>query len=126
MSNRLLFTVLVVLVFIGAGPLVSAVPEETGSVSGLVYEKDSKTPLAGVQFVLQRVERTDEGDIVFKEKYETNTTDGSGQYSRENLPVGEYLVHIRLNGKMLKTRRVDFFIRIYEDRDIEFSFPIKA
>jgi hypothetical protein len=62
--------------------------------------------------------------LEFKEKYLSSKTDGDGRYTKEDLPVGEYMVQIKKGRRTIKLQKVDFFVRIYEGRTIQFSFTL--
>jgi|GEM_PF-3345293 len=97
----------------------------TGHITGVIYQEDGVTPRRNVTLEFQRVIRSDNNKkIEFEETYLSSTTGGDGIYVRKDLPVGEYMVQLKKGKRTVKLNKVDFFVRIYEDRTIQFSFTL--
>lgn len=79
----ILFTCLSVL-FVLLG-LSTANGQTTGSISGYVYESDCSTPISGVTIDVYTVLSTS--------SY-TTTSDGTGQFTLDGLPEGDYFVEV--------------------------------
>lgn len=104
------------LFIVGMIPL-PAVAEGTGSLKGFIYKKDGKTPLWGVQVLLKDV---DTGEI-----FESNVTDGLGDYKLRDVPSGMYQVLLLARDRAYKIKKVDFLIRVFAGKTSTISFSLK-
>jgi hypothetical protein len=128
MMNRKFFSLFLIvgLIIIPLITFASQSDPETGSIKGFIYNKDGQTPKSQASIELQRIERSNDNEkINYKEKYTSEKTDTSGKYLLKGLPVGEYMVRIRVNDKKVRVKKIDFFIKIFKDRMVEFSFTLQ-
>ena len=92
-------------------------PRGTGKCKGFIYKRDGRTPLWGAQILMKNVRS---GKI-----FESNVTDGIGNYKLEDIPEGNYRVKILVKNKDYKVKRVDFMIKIFEGKTTFVSFALK-
>jgi len=89
----------------------------TGHLRGFIFKSDDKTPLWGAQVLLQ--------DVKTRQVFRSNVTDSLGDYEVLNVPAGDYLVIILKTNKLYKVKRVDFLIKIFEEKTTTISFSLK-
>ncbi len=89
----------------------------SGHLRGFIYKSDDKTPLWGAQVLLQ--------DVKTRKVFRSNVTDSTGDYEVLNVPAGDYLVIILAKNKLYKVKRVDFLIKIFEEKTTTISFSLK-
>ncbi len=94
---------------------------DTGSLEGIVFHSDGKTPLKDARIILEQFEK----DKKTGKEYESNITDSTGEYRLENIPVGKYRGKIMLNGKHYRIKRVDFFVHVIKGEINHVSFALK-
>ncbi len=82
--------------------------EKTGSIYGMVTDRDSKEPLTGV-------------NLMVAETTLGSTTDGNGYYIIQNVPVGYQEIIVRMMGYNSDT--ID--IEVYEDRAIPMNIILE-
>jgi hypothetical protein len=92
-------------------------PRGTGKCKGFIYKRDGRTPLWGAQILMKNVRS---GKI-----FESNVTDGIGNYKLEDIPEGNYMVKILVKNKNYKVKKVDFLIKIFTGKTTTISFALK-
>ncbi len=96
----------------------------TGILTGFIYKKDGITPLKDALVELRKVFRSENKIKYGKTIYQSNQTDGSGEYSIKNLPIGDYLVNIKVNKKIYNVGKIDFYVNIIEGESNKISFSL--
>gem|GEM_PF-1737772 len=91
--------------------------QDTGQLRGFIYKSDDKTPLWGAQVVLQGVKS--------QQVFRSNVTDSTGDYEILDVPAGDYAVTIMAKNKIYNVKRVDFLIKIVEQKSTTISFSLK-
>lgn len=109
----LLFSILIL-------PLNTLAQEETGSMMGVVYKKDVKTPFKNCQVVLTTLEK----DKKKEKQYKSEPTDDNGNYEIKNVPEGVYKAGLitKSGKKPTKTLTV---VKIVKGKVLERSFFYK-
>ena len=90
---------------------------KTGTLKGFIYRRNVKRPFWGAQVLLTN---TDTGM-----KFESNVTDGVGDYTVTDLPAGDYKMQIMARDRDYKIKTVDFQIKIMEGKTTTVSFALK-
>lgn len=91
--------------------------EGTGNLKGFIYKRDGKTPLFGAQVLLK--------DVKTGKIFESNVTDGVGDYKFTDIPEGNYKVKILVKDKDYEVKTVDFMVKIFEGKTSTISFSLK-
>jgi hypothetical protein len=102
---------------------VHAGPSETpkGHITGFIYKADGETPLKDARVVLEEIEKGKKTGKTF----ESNSTDETGEYKLQDIPVGFYRGKVFIKKKHYKIKRVDFFVHIIEGETNFLSFALK-
>lgn len=100
-----------------AGGQDNAEGEGTGNLKGFIYKRDGKTPLFGAQVLLK--------DFKTGQLFESNVTDGVGDYKFTDIPEGNYKVKILVKDKDYEVKTVDFMVKIVEGKTSTISFSLK-
>jgi hypothetical protein len=100
-----------------AASFAATYEQGSGHLRGFIYKSDDKTPLWGAQVVLQ--------DVKNRQVFRSNVTDSTGDYEVLNVPAGDYLAIIMAQNKVYKVKRVDFLIKIFEEKTTTISFSLK-
>ncbi len=91
--------------------------EGPGNLKGFIYKRDAKTPLFGAQVLLK--------DVKTGKIFESNVTDGVGDYKLTDIPQGNYKVKILVKDKDYEIKTVDFMVKIFEGKTSTISFSLK-
>jgi len=131
-KNWGLFTVVIFLFLVMPFAVLSGAEEptgETGTIKGVMYKKDGKTPLKDAQLILEEFEDGKATGREFKSKNpkdDTEYTDETGEYILENIDKGFYRGKITINrGKHYKIKKVDFFFHVIPGEPNIVSFSLK-
>ena len=112
------FTVLVFAILIL--PVNSLAQEESGSMMGVVYKKDVKTPFKNCQVVLTTLEK----DKKKEKHYKSEPADDNGNYEIKDVPAGIYKAGlITKSGK--KPTKTLTIVKIVKGKVLERSFFYK-
>lgn len=101
-------------------PLNSMAQEETGSIIGIVYKKDIKTPLKGCQVVLTTLEK----DKNKQKQYKSEPSDDNGNYEIKNVPEGIYKAGLIIKSRNKPTKTLTI-VKIIQGKTLERSFFYK-
>ena len=96
--------------------LIASVQSPGGKLLGFIYKSNKKTPLNDARVVLTN---TTDGS-----RYESNITDDNGDYKIENLPDGNYKVHLEIKDKEYKIKKLDFIVKIDDGKVSFLSFAV--
>jgi hypothetical protein len=88
-----------------------------GKLKGFIYKRDGKTPLFGAQVLLK--------DVKTGEIFESNVTDGVGDYKFLDIPQGNYKIKILVKDKDYEVKTVDFMVKILDGKTSTLSFALK-
>lgn len=88
-----------------------------GNLKGFIYKRDGKTPLWGAQVLLK--------DMKTGKIFESNVTDGVGDYKFMDIPEGNYKIKILVKDKDYEVKTVDFLIKIFDGKTSTISFSLK-
>jgi len=102
--------------FAGSGDIYES-NSNLGHIRGFIYKADDKTPLWGAQVVLQ--------DVKSRQVFRSNVTDERGNYEVLEVPAGDYMILILSQNKAYKVKRIDFLIKIVEEKTTFISFSLK-
>ena len=95
--------------------------QDTGHITGVIYESDGETPLRNGRLTLEEFVKGKKTGKVFK----SNVTDATGEYRIENIPEGHYKGKLMINNKQYKIKRVDFFFDVMAGETNFVSFALK-
>ncbi|MCK4766268.1 MAG: carboxypeptidase regulatory-like domain-containing protein [Candidatus Aminicenantes bacterium] len=104
------------LFFLFTLPSPAAAPG-TGVLKGFIYKKDGNTPRWGVQVLLKNL---DTGEM-----FESNVTDGVGNYELRDVPTGDYQVMLMSKDRDYKIKKVDFMVKVFSGKTSTISFSLK-
>ena len=120
MFTKKIITGIVMLAFIFSFSSLSLFSIEQikgGKLIGFIYKSDKKTPLKKAKVIIENVETTI--------RYESNETDEKGDYTILDLPAGEYKVYLELRDKEYRLRKLDFILKIEDNKISNISFALK-
>ena len=101
----------------GSGDIYESNNSKLGHMRGFIYKSDDKTPLWGAQVVLQ--------DVKSRRVFRSNVTDKRGSYEVLEVPAGDYMILILSQNKAYKVKRIDFLVKIVEEKTTFISFSLK-
>lgn len=101
-------------------PLNTLAQEETGSMMGVVYKKDVKTPFKDCRVVLTTLEK----DKKKEKQYQSEPTDDNGNFEIKNVPEGVYKAGL-ITGSGKKPTKTLTIVKIVKGKILERSFFYK-
>lgn len=114
--------VLLFLVLSWSLPVHAEKPETPkGHLTGFIYKADGETPLKDAQVVLEEFEKGKKTGKTF----ESNSTDETGEYRLQDIPVGFYKGKVFIKKKHYRIKRVDFFVHIIKGETNFLSLALK-
>ena len=114
----IIWTVMLVFIFsFSSHSLFSLEQIKGGKLIGFIYKSDKKTPLKKAKVIIENIETTI--------RYESNETDEKGDYTIMDLPAGEYKVFLEVKDKEYRLKKLDFILKIEENKISNISFALK-